>query len=152
MFRRCLPVALCLFAAFPAKAEPPCLQTQDQNNCARVLACVGGDGAYFDGRSKGWNTGTVTGRMDDGTTCSGQWTARGPFGFGLATLICQDGVTAQAIYYYMDGLTGTAIGSGSTSDGRAIRIWSGQNVLRYLTPKGTVGAKLPCGANSIPVG
>jgi hypothetical protein len=116
------------------------------------LACVGKKGSYFDGRAKGWDTGTVAGQLDDGTACSGQWTARGPFGFGLAKLICQDGVTAKVIYYYMDNLTGTAIGRGSTSDGRAIRIWSGQNVLRYLTPKGTIGAKLPRGSNPIPVG
>ena len=38
-------------------AAAPCDNTMRSDNCSRVLACVGEDGLWFDGRADGWNRG-----------------------------------------------------------------------------------------------
>ncbi|MEM8823500.1 MAG: hypothetical protein AAGF30_07820 [Pseudomonadota bacterium] len=123
----------------------------DQANCVRVLACVGEDGLWFDGEARGWESGTVFGRISNGTTCEGTWDYDGPFGAGQSRLTCSDGVEIGALYTSQDGETGTVIGSGIDTLERPITLWSGLNVLRFLTPDGRVGAQLQCGNNPIPI-
>jgi len=120
-------------------------------NCVRVLACIGDQGVTFDGQARGWDAGAVTGQMSDGTNCSGAWDSNGPMGMGLARLSCSDGTDMDVIYYNQDNLTGTVIGQGQTSTGHAIRVWSGENVLQFLTPQGAYGASLPCVQGDIPI-
>lgn len=153
MIRALLPVAIC------ALATPSAAQTTkvcenvpfDPDNCVRVLACIGDDGLIFDGQARGWDTGAVTGFMSDGTGCNGTWTADGPLGTGTARMTCEDGSTVGVVYYSQDNITGTVIGRGTDSKGRAIQVWSGENVLEFLTPTGSVGPALPCIGGDIPL-
>ena len=131
--------------------EAPCENTRDEGNCSRILACIGEDGLWFDGRADGWNRGTVTGRLSDGTACEGTWrydilglTASVRFG-------CEDGRRGRARFTAQDPETGTGIGRGTTADGAAVRIWGGRRVLDYLTPEGERRAFLPCESGAIPV-
>lgn len=88
MFRALLPAALFLLrvgsepaatqslvegGAHTAEQEkmPPCENTMAGDNCARVLACIGGDGLWFDGQARGWGRGIILGAMSDGTPCTG---------------------------------------------------------------------------------
>lgn len=142
----------------PGRSEPapqasaPCENRPGQSdNCVRVLACLGVHGVYFDGRAYGWDTGPVLGQTSTGVDCAGHWASGGLMGTGQAGLYCQDGLTARVIYYSQDPVTGTVIGSGTDSAGRGIRVWSGDNVIKYLTPDGRPSAELPCGAAPIPI-
>ncbi len=161
MFRAVLPVALCL--SLPAAAQelsvpgltpesaPSCsLIEGSKDSCSRSLACVGTKGLYFDGFARGWGHGAVDGKLSDGSDCLGEWRYT-RIGFARARIACTSGVTAEVIYYAQDSLTGTGIGRGADSTGRAIRIWTGENVLEFLTPKGKPGAELPCGEVGIPI-
>lgn len=121
-----------------------------QNNCVRVLACIGDEGLWLDGQARGWGKGTILAVISDGTPCAGTWRADGPLGFGLAEATCEDGVTMQAVYTTRDDETGTAIGTGRDSLGRQIRAWSGLYVLDFLRGEGET-PKLPCGPTDIPI-
>lgn len=146
MFRYILPVGL-LFASplFAGEEVKLCPLTSDQNSCSRVLACVGDQGRWFHGRAFGRGSGTVTGRMNDGTACEGSWTQRGFMGFGQATVSCEDGSEVGVLYTYQDEWTGTVTGRGQTADGEAVQVWSGQNVLEYFDNQtGVVPGTLPC--------
>ena len=120
-----------------------------QTNCVRVLACVGDAGVWFDGQARGWDTGPVKGRMSSGETCAGTWRSDGPGGTGLSSLGCSDATRVDVVYYSQDNDTGTVIGQGIDTKGRHIRVWSGTNVLAYLTEEGQ--AALPCVQGDIPV-
>ena len=120
-----------------------------QDNCVRVLACVGDSGVYFDGTARGWDTGPVSGATSIGTTCSGEWRNDGPGGTGLSSLVCSDTTKIDVVYYFQDDETGTVIGRGIDSRGRFIRVWSGGNVLEFLTEDGQ--AVLPCVFGDIPI-
>lgn len=164
MIRAALPVAFCLLCA-PLSAQTLSLPSAipdesaplyscdnvplEQSNCVRVLACIGDGGIYFDGVARGWNSGTVTGFMSDGTDCTGSWTSGGLGGTGLSSLVCDGGLTADVIYYSQDNDTGTVIGRGRDSLGRNLRVWSGLNVLAYLSDTGEPA--LPCATESIPI-
>ncbi len=145
MIRLILPVTICL--ATQVNAQPPEVcesQLYSDENCVRVLACIGDEGLYFDGGALGWDTGSVVGAISDWVTCSGEWTNDGPMGTGVAQLTCSDGNEIDVIYYRQDPETGTAIGRGTDAYGRTIQVWSGENVLEFLTPEGEVDASLPC--------
>ncbi|PRY78068.1 hypothetical protein CLV80_10430 [Yoonia maritima] len=78
--------------------------------------------------------------------------SRNAFGLGQADVTCEDGMQGKVFYTYQDPYTGTAVGQGVTSDGRSIRIWSGNNVLAFL--RGDTGhrvAMLPCDSGAIPM-
>ncbi|MEL6959442.1 MAG: hypothetical protein AAGL89_10870 [Pseudomonadota bacterium] len=123
-----------------------------QSNCVQVLACIGEDGLWFDGKARGWDQGTVTGMRSDDVLCKGTWNSNGPMGTGIGEMTCQDGTDVNVIYYNQDNITGTVIGRGFDSDGRQIQIWSGENVLQFLTAPGAFGPALPCVFGDIPVG
>ena len=161
MIRLCLPAAL--FLAAPAQSEELRLPGQagepaatecravpgDPDSCVRVLACVGDAGVYFDGKAKGWDEGSVSGQLSDGTVCQGHWDSRGPFNTGRSWLSCEGGLDVNVLYFSQDPQTGTVIGSGKVSDGRSVQVWSGKNVLKFLTEDGAVSARLPCGGGDI---
>lgn len=156
MFRSILPAAIVALAGLlplqSAAQAGACRNTMDEENCVRVLACVGAQGVVFDGHAYGWEQGVVKGLLSSGVPCGGQWSANGPMGTGFAQMQCGDGVTGEVIYFKQDSLTGTAIGRGKTSRGEAIRIWSGRNVLEYLRREGgRERAILPCESGDIPV-
>ena len=121
------------------------------DNCVRVLACIGEAGLWFDGQATGWNEGSIAGHTSDGSACMGRWTADGPLGFGLGEIACDSGLEAQVLYHTQDDETGTVTGTGKDNLGRAVRAWSGANVLEFLTPSGEVSARLPCSAAEIPL-
>ncbi|WP_136442005.1 hypothetical protein [Pacificoceanicola onchidii] len=164
MFRTLLPVLLCLgLPCFAEGFKLPGIGTEkpaapicqnipgDQNNCVRVLACIGSDGLYFDGAARGWDQGIVTGATSEGIPCAGHWRSGGFLGSGTSQMRCEDGLGVDVLYYTQDGVTGTVIGRGTDSLGRAIIVWTGENVLKYLTPEGRPNAELPCGPTPIPV-
>lgn len=168
MFRALLPAALFLLwvgsghAAAQSLVEggahtagqekmPPCENTMAGDNCARVLACIGGDGLWFDGQARGWGKGIILGAMSDGTPCTGSWRYREGVNIATASLSCEDGTKGKVIYYSQDNLTGTGIGRGLDSRLRGLRVWSGHNVLEFLTPKDGPGALLPCTGEPIPI-
>jgi len=151
MFRTILPVIICL--AGPLQAETASCENipGSQDNCVRVLACIGDQGLHFDGQARGWDTGPVTGTISNGVNCKGNWTADDPGGAGFGQMTCEDGLKIEVLYYTQDNETGTAIGRGTDSIGQPVEIWSGQNVLEYLTPDGSVSARLPCMSGPIPM-
>ena len=164
MFRLILPAAICVFASAATaqsitipgltQTPPPKSDACDnvpfsQKNCVRVLACVGDAGVYFDGQARGWDTGPVRGTMSDGVTCDGTWNSNGPGGTGLASLTCSDTTTLDVIYYSQDNETGTVIGQGRDSAGRYVQVWSGTNVLQFLTKNDQPA--LPCVQGDIPI-
>lgn len=153
MFRCLLPVAICLLAGTAgAQTNTSCDLTTDQDNCNRVVACVGDDGLWFNGRAFGRGSGAFSGLLSDGTACHGTWTARNFLGLGQADVTCADGQRGRVFYTYQDEFTGTALGQGQMTDGRTIRMWSGTNVLGFL--KGQTGAPvatLPCTPSGIPM-
>ncbi|MDT0682683.1 hypothetical protein RM543_08295 [Roseicyclus sp. F158] len=131
----------------PRPAQTPCLAaTGEPENCVRILACIGDDGRWFDGRATGWNSGAVTGRTSDGVSCTGTWGIE-PSGIGRAELFCEDGTAASVLSRYQDYETGTTIGEGLTGEGETIRTWSGENVLDFLLEDGT--PTLPCGGDGV---
>ena len=150
MFRILLPAAL-MACATTAAGQACSDRPGHPNFCVRVLACLGEDGTYFDGTARGWNRGDSFGTLSTGETCTGWWSADGPLGFGIAGLACDGGLTADVLYTRQDNATGTVIGTGTDSLGRQITVWSGQNVLEFLTPDGEVSAALPCGDIEVPI-
>lgn len=146
-----LALTVCLLGEV-AHSAPACTEAQySQDNCVRVLACVGDRGLWFDGQARGWDAGTLAGAISDGTGCAGTWNSQGFLGTGFAELTCEDGVKITAIYTAQDPETGTAIGSGRDSLGRAIQAWSGRHVLEFLSDQ-TGEPQLPCTAQAIPLG
>lgn len=150
----------CVFTAFCVSSAPTfaqdagvCLnRPYDPSNCVRVLACIGEDGLWFDGKARGWNQGTVSGARSDDVLCKGTWDANGLLGTGVGQMTCEDGIGVDVIYYYQDNLTGTVIGRGLDSAGRNVQIWSGENVEQFLTGPGAFGPALPCVFGDIPLG
>lgn len=142
----CLPVA-------PAVAEGTlCPIADDQENCVRILACLGDEGRWFHGRAFGRGEGTLAGTTDDGVACTGTWTSRNVVGLGQADVTCDDGASIRVIYYYQDEWTGTATGRGLSSTGEAVQSWSGEHVLDYFRDGSPTGeARLRCGEYDIPL-
>ena len=157
MFRPCLLAAICLCGpAFGQSTIQPdigvCRNTPySQDNCVRIVGCLGDQGLQFDGKARGWDQGTVWAQISDFTQCAGTWNSDGPLGTGVGEMTCEDGVTMDVIYYSQDSITGTVIGRGKDSVGRLIQVWSGENVLEFLTPDGSDIARLPCVSGDIPI-
>jgi len=72
-------------------------------------------------------------------------------GAGLGEMTCEDGLQINVLYYNQDNETSTAIGGGTDSLNRPVQIWSGNNVLQFLTGPGAFGPALPCAAGDIPL-
>jgi len=154
MIRLLLPavLSLCVGGGATAQAHTSCAPAEDQSDCVRVVACVGEEGLWFNGRAFGRGAGDFSGALSDGTACTGTWMSRNFLGLGQADVACENGMTGRVYYTYQDSYTGTALGQGLANDGRRIRIWSGTNVLAYL--RGQTGepvATLPCTPEGIPM-
>ncbi|PRY92736.1 hypothetical protein BCF33_1590 [Hasllibacter halocynthiae] len=135
-------LALALLA-LPAAARQPCEADAGAGDpCSRVLACIGTEGEWFDGRALGWNEGTLEGALGSGAACTGRW-AYVSGGAAAAEILCEDGMEGTVSYFAQDGPTGTGLGYGATSDGRRIEAWTGENVLGFLAGKDGV-PRLPC--------
>lgn len=126
--------------------------TDDQGNCVRILACVGSEGRWFNGRSFGRGKGSLAGLINSGEVCTGTWTSRNRLGLGEANVSCDGGMEVTVLYTYQDEYTGTAIGRGITNDGQFVQAWSGLHVLKYLRDlNGSAIATLPCGGMNVPI-
>lgn len=150
------PHALVLLAAVlcaPAIAAPAAAlcPSPDGAVCVRVLACIGTAGRWFNGASYGNTSGALAGTMSDGIACSGSWDWGGGTGPGRASVVCDDGLTANVRFVYLDRESGTTLGFGIASTGQTVRSWSGPGVIGYLTPNGSAGASLPCTEAGVPV-
>ncbi|MGR3540668.1 MAG: hypothetical protein ACU0BS_04475 [Hasllibacter sp.] len=141
--------ALLTVLALPAAAQEACETVEgSMSSCSRVLACIGGEGEWFDGRSIGWNRGTIEGTLGSGAACTGRW-AYVSGGAAAAEIACEDGLEGTVSYFAQDGATGTGLGYGATADGRRIEAWTGENVLGFLTGEDGV-PRLPC-APAVPL-
>lgn len=136
----------------PAQNLPFCPLTEGQDNCVRILACVGSEGDWFRGRSFGRGAGTLAGRLASGAACTGTWKSKNMFGFGQADVVCDNDMNVRVIYTYQDGYTGTAIGRGLSNNGDLVKAWSGLHVLEYLAKEtGLPDGVLLCGKVEIPI-
>ena len=124
-----------------AQSATHCPMTADDANCVRVVACIGDEGVWFNGRAFGRGEGKFSGATSDGLMCNGTWMSRNVFGLGQADVLCEDGRQGRVFYTYQDEYTGTAVGQGAMHSGEKIKIWSGTNVLEYL--RGTRANGLP---------
>jgi hypothetical protein len=148
MIARLLPPALAVLA-LPVFANPDCENTGGPDSCSRVLACIGEDGVWFDGRSVGWNSGTLAGELNDGTICTGSWAYTGP-NVAEAHATCDHGLEIAVVAVAQDPPTGTTIAEGFTSDGRRVVAWTGNNVLEFLRgPRRE--PRLPCTGDPVPI-
>ncbi|MDP4891560.1 hypothetical protein [Cypionkella sp.] len=155
MFRPALPAFALLALTFPATAQDvlPCETTPDNRSCARVFACIGPSGRWFEGRGIGRGQGRLDGHTSDGATCTGSWDN----GDGLGTLpkavfSCQDGTQGSVVYFHQDQYTGTAIGRGTTTKGQTVEVWTGEHVVEFFR-RGAPSAQalLLCGEAAIPI-
>ena len=152
-------VAAALFSVvlFPqnlsAQSETACPMTGDDSNCVRVVACIGDQGVWFNGRAFGRGEGTFSGTTSTGLMCGGTWMSRNAFGLGQGDIICENGQKGRVFYTYQDESKGTAVGQGAMYSGERIKIWSGTNVLVYLRgDTGELVAYLPCDGGAILMG
>lgn len=149
-----LPVLAFLGLPLPVVAQDAglCPLTDDSDSCSRILACIGDDGRWFHGRGFGRGEGTLTGVIDDGTTCTGTWMSQNMFGLGQADVACSDGMTVRVFFYYQDPYTGTATGRGISNRNEPVQSWSGTHVLDYFRDNSpTAEARLRCGEHDIPL-
>lgn len=130
-----------------AQEVPECdLLVGSPDSCSPLVACMPGQGVYFIGRAIGWNTGVLGGYTSTGVACRGTWTTRNMLGLGEANFECDDGLSGTVYFYSIDGLTGTAEGSGLTNGLGRIHGWSGHNIAQFLDPEtGHVDGALMCG-------
>ncbi len=130
-----------------------CEMTNGQMSCARVVACIGVEGTWFNGRAFGRGAGALEGQLSTGAHCKGRWVAQNLVGLGQADVECDDGMTTTVLYTYQDAYTGTALGYGRTNRDELVEVWSGQNVLAYFQneDRDNPVITLHCGLTSIPL-
>jgi hypothetical protein len=80
-----------------AQSATHCPMTADDANCVRVVACIGDEGVWFNGRAFGRGEGTFSGTTSMGLMCEGTWMSRNAFGLGQADVMCEDG--ARDVYF-----------------------------------------------------
>lgn len=133
----------------PPQALPACETTNAQNNCVRLLACIGREGRWFSGRSFGRGAGTLAGTTNDGVACTGDWISRNRLGVGQADVSCDDGMAVRVFFTYQEHYTGTTIGRGLSNTGAFVKAWSGLHVLDYLEEETGKVNTLPCGPDDV---
>ena len=100
-----------------AQSATHCPMTADDANCVRVVACIGDEGVWFNGRAFGRGEGTFSGTTSTGLMCEGTWMSRNAFGLGQADVMCEYGRKGRVFYTYQDEYTGTAVGQGAMHSG-----------------------------------
>lgn len=109
-----------------------CVLTECPDSCTRFLACIGDDGLWLNGRSRG--RGTVDGIVSDGRTCGGVW-SQDEAG-ASARVFCEGLGLMSARATYQDRYTGPTTGTGVSVDGKVgVTFWSGLNVQDLLDPE-----------------
>ena len=63
-----------------AQSATHCPMTADDANCVRVVACIGDEGVWFNGRAFGRGERTFSGTTSTGLMCEGTWMSRNAFG------------------------------------------------------------------------
>lgn len=134
------------------QALAPCETTDDQGNCVRILACIGREGRWFQGRSFGRGAGTLAGTISDGAACNGEWVESNRMGVGQADVSCDDGMAVRVFFTYQERFTGTTIGRGLSNRGEMVKAWSGLHVLDYLEEETGKPNALPCGPDDVLIG
>ena len=146
------PLLLVLCGAAHADEAGLCPLTDDQENCVRIIACLGDQGKWFQGRAFGRGMGALAGVFNDGTSCTGRWTNSNAAGVPQADFSCDDGMTVSVLYLHQDAYTGTAKGRGITNHGDLVEAWSGAHVLElFRDGDPTAEAILQCGNYGIPL-
>jgi len=126
--------------------DPACVFDQsDDQSCAHVIACIGGDDLLVGG-AVGWDTGTLYGELSNGARCTGTWNNA----TAQARFACDDGQRGLVQYVLQDGLTGTAVGFGVTTGGRGVKAWAGNRIFDYIRRE-TGEVTLTCGRAEIPM-
>ena len=142
-------LSLCIYASAALgqmRLDPDCdLKEGSPTSCAHVIACIGGE-ELFVGGAVGWEEGTLYGALSTGAQCTGSWNNAD----AAAEFTCDDNQRGTVRYHLVDGLTGTAVGSGLTRAGRDIQAWSGNQVAQYIFNE-TGEVVLQCGMNIVPV-
>jgi predicted RecA/RadA family phage recombinase len=146
----CLVAATLTLSTTPLVAQmaldPACvLDPGAQTSCTHAIACIGGD-TLFVGGTTGWDSGTLTGDLSTGASCTGSWDSAE----NLVRFECEDGQSGQVVYWSQDPETGTALGSGATLAGRPIEAWSGNNIADYVLRE-TGEVTLQCGVTDVPL-
>jgi len=101
-------VAAALFSVvlFPhdlsAQSETACPMTRDDSNCVRVVACIGDQGVWFNGRALGRSEVTFSGTTSTGLMCAGTWMSRNAFGLGQGDITCENEQKGRVFYTYQD--------------------------------------------------
>ncbi len=134
-----------------AQDAKPCVLTDGSDSCSPVFACFEKDGGFFKGRAVGRGSGSVTGQLDSGEKCSGNWSQEGLFGLPSAVVNCPKRGSAIVFFSYQDSYTGTTTGKGRISDGDTVTMMSGHNVPDYLM-RTTGNEAFFCGGREVPVG
>ncbi len=123
------------------------------SSCSKFVGCIGDQGSYFWGYSRGWNTGTLSARSSEGASCSGTWKYANIFGIPQADLFCDNGEGGRMFFFYQDSVTGTAQGKGRSNKGRLVEMWSGNNLKQFFR-RGAAETEFPtlhCGPAAIPI-
>ena len=107
-----------------AQSATHCPMTADDSNCVRVVACIGDEGVWFNGRAFGRGEGTFSGTTSTGLMCEGTWMSRNAVGLGQADVMCKDGRKGRVFYTYQDEYTH------SGGSGRHTFLGKDQNLVR----------------------
>ena len=59
-------------------------------NCVCVVACIGDESVWFNGRAFGRGEGTFSGTTLTNLMCERTWMSRNAFGLGQADFMCED--------------------------------------------------------------
>ena len=76
--------------------------TADDANCVRVVACIGDEGVWFNGRDFGRGEGTFSGTTSTGLMCEETSMSSNTFGLGQANVKCEDG-RKGLFFLYLSG-------------------------------------------------
>lgn len=130
MIRTALP-ALVLVLSATAHAETPMACDPAAMDCSPLVVCVEATGEIMRGASFGRDGGPFHAQSSEGVLCEGAW-RRTFMGLGLAEFTCSDGRTGQSAFTWFEPESGTAVGSGTFSNGEEARFWGGNNLERYF--------------------
>lgn len=118
--------------ARPCEAEPG-----KSSSCTPILACIGGEGEFFQGQARGWGQlGILRGKTGSGAHCSGFWQRGNALGVGQAKINCSNGTRAEVFWNARHRETGFFVGSGEDSENRSVLAWTGHEVLSRIAKEG----------------
>ncbi len=122
--------AVVVLSSTHALAKVPACDPQSMD-CSPLVVCVEATGEIMRGASFGRDEGPFATESSDGVLCEGTW-RRGFMGVGLASFTCNDGRSGKSAFTWFEPESGTAVGTGTFSDGQEARFWGGNNLERYF--------------------